>query len=652
MDRLRYKRQQTQSLCHTTEKNFGNTAPVPKIAYARPQIAPRIINEQPTIGPPQLRQTAPASQPGHAKITNETLSRIRVPVSASTAPELPASAPLVELPTAPTQTQEIALAADGFEKTPFDIEFERQAAQQFSNVAHEDDMHNGPMHAVMPQLASVEAVESEPAAMAVSEQVPDAPVPAYSLPPIDMELPGEDSPSLFNRMKSRKTRRWAFRGMATVLIVAVTTGGLLASQGYGKANKVFNGSTGTAAALKKDVAPELLDGEGAGRINVLLLGRGGNNHDAPDLTDTIILASIDPINHTSTLFSIPRDLWVTVPNHGVMKLNAAWETGVFKYQGNGHTGSVDPSAIKAGFNLVDQTIGDAIGIKINYNVILNFDAFKQAIDTVNGVDINVPTDLVDGTMSWENANDPTLAHAGQQNMNGKKALLYVRSRETSSDFARGQRQRAVMLALKDKITSLGTLSNPLKLSGLLNAFGNNVQTDLSLNNANRLYSLTKDINDTNTASLDLASPTNMLVTTGNVNGQSVVLPKAGLFKYDAIQEYIRGQLKDPYIVRENARIMVLNGSTTPGLATAKANELKGYGYNVVGMANTPTSGWAKSTLVDLSKGADKYTRHYLESHYNLQAVNHMPDDTIATNNADFVIIIGSNEATSPQIKAR
>lgn len=495
-------------------------------------------------------------------------------------------------------------------------------------------------------------VAAEPVNKATAQSPVEQPKVLTGLGPLDMELPGEESKTLFERMRSRKVRRWALRGIAISMVLVITTGGLLVSQSYLKANKVFRGTAGTAAALKKEVTPDLLDGEGSGRVNVLLLGRGGGTHDAPDLTDTLMIASIDPVNKKTTLLSIPRDLWVTVPGQGVSKLNAAFEKGVYAAQGSTKTNSTDPEAIKAGFKLVDQTISEATGLTINYNAVVNFDAFKQAVDTVNGVTVNVPSDLVDPTMAWENSNDPVLAHAGTQTMTGAKALQYTRSRETSSDFARSERQRNVMLALKDKIVSLGTLSDPTKISGLISAFGNNVTTDLSIKNAARLYEISKGISDANTASIDLASGENALVTTGNVNGQSVVLPKAGLFKYDAIKTYLRTQLQDPYILKEQARVMVLNGSITPGLATSMSDNLKAYGYNVTGAANTPTGNYTQTTVIDLSKGKDKFTKHYLEQRFGVTAKTKMPDDTIATNNADFVIIIGSDQATLPQTTTR
>lgn len=484
---------------------------------------------------------------------------------------------------------------------------------------------------------------------------PPAPPPASRLP-IDMDLPGEDSHAHHEKVKRqaawRHRRRVASRAMAVTMVLVITLGGLLFSQSYLKVHKVFRGGTGTAAALRENVDPNLLKGEGQGRINILLLGRGGGNHDGPDLTDSMMLVSVDPVNHTSALLSLPRDFWVNVPNMGVMKLNAAWESGEFKYLGKIAPGSTNPKAIQAGFDTVDQTVEEMLGINIDYNALVDFQAFQQAVDTVGGVTVNVPTDLVDPTMAWENNNNPVLAKAGIQDFNGHQALIYARSRETTSDFARAQRQRSILLALKSKVETLGTLSNPFKVSGLFSAFGNNVATDLSLSNANRLFSIMRNISGANITSIDLdgglVPGATQYVTTGNMNGQSIVLPKAGLFNYTAIQQFVRGQLKDPYILKENARIFVLNGTSTPNLASNLAAQLEPYGYNVVKVANSPDTGWTQTQLIDLTHGRDKYTKHYLEQRLGVKADDHVADSNIPTNGADFVIIVGSNEANSSQ----
>jgi LCP family protein required for cell wall assembly len=474
-----------------------------------------------------------------------------------------------------------------------------------------------------------------------------AKVPTRALPPIDMELPDGDSGfrAAVSAVKQRSTaRRWMLRGSLASFVLLLGVGGYLFSQGFFNLHKVFKGGSATAAALKANVDPNLLKGEGSGRVNILLMGRGGGRHDAPDLTDTMMLASVDPVNHTATLVSVPRDLWVYVPNQGAMKINAAWETGEFKYLGRTSPGSTNANAIQAGFDEVDHAVENVLGVTINYNMLVDFQAFKQAVDTVSGVTVNVPTDLVDPTMAWENKGNSLLAKAGVQDFDGKHALIYVRSRETTSDFARSQRQRSVLLALKDKAENLGTISNPLKIAGLMNAFGNNVKTDLSLDNANRLYSILKRVPDANFTSVGLSDQDHQYVSTGNMNGQSIVLPKAGLFNYKDIQSFVRSQLKDPYIMREKAKVLILNGSTEEGLATKKADELKTYGYNVIGVGNAPTTAYGSTAIINLSNGRNKYTAHYLEQRFNLTATKTLPDTAIKTNGADFVIILGSDEA--------
>jgi LCP family protein required for cell wall assembly len=435
--------------------------------------------------------------------------------------------------------------------------------------------------------------------------------------------------------------------MVTTAIV-ISLGGVLGFQAYGNLHKVFNGGAATAAALEENVDPNLLKGEGAGRINILLMGRGGGTHSAPDLTDTMILASIDPVNHTQALISIPRDLWVTVPNRGAMKINAAWETGEFQYLGRVAPGSNNPQAIQAGFDEVDQVVENVLGVNIDYNILVNFQAFQQAVDTVGGVTVNVPTDLFDPTMAWENGGNPLLAAAGVDNFDGAQALRYVRSRETTSDFARAQRQRALLLALKAKVASLGTLSNPLKISHLMNDFSNNVKTDLTLKDASRLYGIVKSISDDQTKSIGLADEPTKFLTTGNLAGQSIALPKDGLFNYGAIQDFIRTQLPDGYLLKEQAPIIVLNGTDQVGLATTLGDKLTSYGYNVVGVANAPTNQYGHTIIVDRSHGKDKYTAHYLSQHFNTETTTGLPDTRIQPNGAAFVIIIGSDEiVTAP-----
>lgn len=496
------------------------------------------------------------------------------------------------------------------------------------------------------------AYEADAAKQAAPAPVQAKEAPAQRRSLLDMSLPGAESQVKTANLKVglRKLRKLAFRGMAVSLVLTITFGGLFLSQGYFKFNKVFKGGAGTAVALKSNVDPNMLKGEGDGRVNILVMGRGGGKHIAPDLTDTMMIMSVDPVNKSATLLSIPRDLWVQVPGGGPMKINAAWKTGEFNYSRKLTTGNTDPKAIEAGFKTVDSVLENALGINIHYNMLVNFEAFKQAVDTVGGVVVNAPTDLVDPTMAWENANNPVLAKAGPNKFNGDQALMYSRSRMTSNDFARAERQRALFLALKDKVQQLGTLSNPVKVSGLLTAFGNNVATDLSFSNANRLYKIMKSIDSQNITSSSLADDKNTYIKPSTYKGQYILTPTEGNFKFTAIHSFVRTQLKDPYIQKENAKVLILNGTPTPGIAGKMADLLKAYGYNVVPTSNTPSTDWNKTVLIDVTH-KNKYTKNYLENRLGMTASDKLSDTSIPTNGADFVIIMGSDEVITAQTES-
>ena len=434
-------------------------------------------------------------------------------------------------------------------------------------------------------------------------------------------------------------RKIIFRTSGVLIATFLLTGGFLFWKMNVQLRKVFHGTTTVAALSSKPVDVTQLKGEGDGRVNILLLGVGGDGHEGPDLTDTIIVMSVDPVNNTAALLSVPRDLWVKMPVNyfgNYQKLNAAYESGKYHYLGKMDESNANTAAVEAGFKSIDQNVSEVLGIDIHYHLLVNFKAFQQAIDTVGGVDIDVKEALYDPTMAWENGYNSVLADVGQQTMNGKKALLYVRSRETSSDFARSERQRQVMLGLKSKILSAGTLSNPAKIDGLMNAFGNNVYSDLSTDGAQRLYGIMKKIDNTKVASIGLVQAPNDLVTTDRVGSASVVRPKAGFNNYSDIQTYVRSQLVDGYIAKEHASVTVVSSTLTN--AATISTDLKSYGYNVTSTLTT-TNTSTQPTVVDLSGGTAKYTRNYLEKRYGVHAVSTVPAGiVIPPGSAKFVII--------------
>ncbi len=268
-----------------------------------------------------------------------------------------------------------------------------------------------------------------------------------------------------------------------------------------------------------------------GRVNILLLGYGGGNHDGAYLTDSIIVSSINLKTHNVVLFSIPRDLWLP----GIsQKVNAAYETGLAQNNGLG---------------FAEDKIDDILGITIHYGVSLDFNGFSTAIDDVGGVDVNVPdtfddyqypidgkeNDLCGLTEAQTNVTaDQAIAlgvspgiqkvlvdstgkvatesadfacryehihfDQGLQHMDGTTALKFVRSRHAEgpegSDFARSGRQQLVIQAFRNKLFSAQTLLNPSKISSLINTLGSSFQTDIPPGQYLDFYNLAKNVKQT------------------------------------------------------------------------------------------------------------------------------------------------------------
>lgn len=454
--------------------------------------------------------------------------------------------------------------------------------------------------------------------------------------------------------RQRKTKFWSrhlklkkfIKRTAFACMIIVLAGGFyFGYKLYHTQKKVLAGGGKAVTVCSDNVDTSLLNKEGDSRINILLLGIGGPGHDGANLTDTIMLASIDPINDKVSLVSIPRDLWVHIPNNGSQKINAAYPDGVDQSKSKTHV-----SKEQDGIELLDRTLKPVLdGVQIHYHVLLDFSAFKQMVDAVGGITINVPETLYDPTIAWENHGNPVIARKGVQEFNGQQALLYSRSRETSSDFARAERQRLIIGALKTKVFSAGTFSNPVRISSLLDSLGQNVYTDFDSSSIKCLYHQMSTIPSSSISSLDMVTPPNNLLTTGNINGLSIVEPRAGLNDYSDIHTFLRSSLRDGLITKEHAPVAVYNATSTAGLATSEANLLKVYGYNIKTIDNSPNATDPATTiLVDLSKGADKYTLHYLQDRLGVTAVSHVPSD-FGINppaSAKFVIILGEDASAT------
>ena len=465
----------------------------------------------------------------------------------------------------------------------------------------------------------------------------------------------KNSPGVISRIRRFllfnpfRVKNWTKgRVFSHAMILLLILGGLFGARAWWLANQIFRGGGG-AVAMQEDIDPSMLRGEGDGRINILLLGRGGEGHDGPDLTDTIIIASINPIQKEAAMLSIPRDLFVQV-NGSYTKINAVFANAKYNaltsssYSDNNR----DEKAEEVGLKAVEDVIESKIGIPIHYHGLIDFAGFTKAIETVGGVDVNVPESAtVYEPKMWLMGRSYNLSVSeGQNHFDGIRALAYTRSRETSpgGDFDRSERQRLLLVALKDKIFTAGTYGNPIRINQLMSDFGNHIRINMSLNEVKRLYDINSEIPSDKIVSVGLADPPNNYVTTGMIQGQSVVYPRAGLDNYKEIQYYVRNKLKDGFLAHENATVAVYNATFVEGLAGRTSDELKSFGYNISVVGDAPNKGAQKTVVVDLSGGKMKYTKRYLENRFGTSVVSQLPPNSnIEPGTANFVIILGQNE---------
>lgn len=283
-----------------------------------------------------------------------------------------------------------------------------------------------------------------------------------------------------------------------------------------------------------------------GRTNILILGSDKRNvgEITSVLTDTLLVASISNVDGEVTLISLPRDLWVSLPNpnSGYSKINAVYATG--------------------GVKDTTKVVENVLGIPLHYYAVIDFNIFRQVIDIMGGVLVTVDNSFTDYYYPVEGKEDAPLSERyetvhfdqGTQVMNGDTALKFVRSRKgdnnEGTDFARSARQQKVIMAVKDKALTLDTIINPTKLKELYDTYKDNVETNIGFTEIQNFYLLSQQIDFNKIKSIVLddrsaADQGGLLYApedTSLYGGAYVLLPKAGNFSqlHAYVQKYIFG----------------------------------------------------------------------------------------------------------------
>ncbi|HET8670217.1 MAG TPA: LCP family protein, partial [Candidatus Saccharimonadales bacterium] len=239
------------------------------------------------------------------------------------------------------------LSGQSFGRRPIDSDALRTPTRRIGDFRRPEGYHlaNAPLAA--PRRAHPNSVKAHEAASSLRMTLPGSP--EYD------QKKQKDKTARNGKRDWRKIRKYSLRGGLVALVLVVVLGGYLFTKGYFKLQKVFKGG-GSAAALNSNVDPSKLKGEGDGRVNILLLGRGGEGHDGADLTDTILVASIDPVNYKTALVSIPRDMWVTT-TRGSTKINAVFAYAKQRAQSKGGD---KKAAEEAGIRAVQEEVKEIL----------------------------------------------------------------------------------------------------------------------------------------------------------------------------------------------------------------------------------------------------------------------------------------------------
>lgn len=454
----------------------------------------------------------------------------------------------------------------------------------------------------------------------------------------------EQDPDKTSRSNKRfrlkyKPKKIAFLSSAALLLLVLGVGGWYAASLLNNVNKVFHGNVFSDAHA-------LIGGtklkESNGRINILLAGQQGVGSDEGPITDSIMVISVNPKTKKGFILSIPRDLWVYIPTMGHQKINAANDVASFS----------KPGYPSGGMGQLQQIVQKDLGIPIDYEALIDYTAFKDAVNAVGGITINInspdPRGLYDPYAHIKLPN-------GQVTLSGTQALNLARARGDgygsygfpNNDFSRTMYQRKMLKGLFAKATSIGVLTNPVKVTNLFSAFGSNVQTNLTLGDILSLVNVSSGINISNLRSVTYSfGGTNPLLMnyTDPVSGQEALIPSKGLDNFSQLQAFYRQLSSSNPIVQEVPTVTLLNASKVYGLAAREQKVLESQGFNVsIGNASTE---YPNSMIIDSTNGKKPAAAKQLESDIigSVVTASNTSSEAQQANNysSNFVVVMGQN----------
>lgn len=449
------------------------------------------------------------------------------------------------------------------------------------------------------------------------------------------------------RLAHRRTsggKRIAKWGTIVVSSILLIIAGYVAFKFIAAGNNIFTGS------VLDIFQNQPLRQDENGRSNFLILGttQDDPNHPGSNLTDSMMVVSIDQKNKNMYMFSIPRDLYVS---YGMAcasgyygKINV-----YFSCSDEGTTKEAEQNRLTK----TQKLVGNIFGLDIQYGIHMELGVVKEAVDAVGGIDVDIQGSngapgILDRNFDWRcNYRCYYVKYTnGVHHLDGTHAAFLAMARGdiaptyglSNSNFDREKNQQKILTALKEKAMTTGTLTNIDAVTKLLDSFGNNMRTNIKTSEIRTLMQVANDIKPADVHSLSLFGE-NGVFTTGGYNGQSVVMPSAGIYNYREIRAYIKKNLTSDPVASEAASVAVFNGTDRSGYAQTKADELTDKGYNITSVGNAPDGSYPKVMVYQI--GNDKpATAKALAKLYSVSIKTTKPPVSIGSD-VNFVVIFGA-----------
>lgn len=449
---------------------------------------------------------------------------------------------------------------------------------------------------------------------------------------------------------NRLRKKWSRKKKIIVAIIAILIVAILGVGGYFiykflyAGNQIFSGNVISAIF---DEAQPLQEDEN-GRSNILLFGTSEDDADHPgaNLTDSIMVVSINQTTNEAYIVSIPRDLHV--------KYGQSCDSGTEGKINVIYSCNQDLGEEAAAAALSDK-VGEVLGLDIQYAVHVNYTVLKEAVDAVGGITVTIESDdsrgILDRNFDW--MCNYTCYYVKYENgpatLDGIHALALARARGDSSPTYglsrsnpdREDNQRKILIALKDKAVSAGVLANPVAVNNLLTTLGNNLRTNFAADEIKTLIQLGQDVATENITSFSLEDSDNPLATANCFSGD--ICPNAGNYDYSDIQAAVYKLSTTDAASKEGATIDVFNASGTTGLAQTQADELTAKNLTVGTVDTVATSlGTEPIMLYDLSGGTKPATLQKLKDLLGVEVTSTtLPSGVTST--ANFVVIVGKQD---------